>query len=123
MLRITATTEKEQALCPIRNVLAKINGKWQPLIIFSLEDGAQRFSAVKRLLDDITQRVLTENLRNLERDGYIIRHVKNGPPVEVSYELTKLGETLLKVLKPMFQWATISFPAVKQARSVKSPLW
>jgi DNA-binding HxlR family transcriptional regulator len=117
MLRITATTEEDQALCPIRNVLANVNGKWQPLIVFSLEDGPLRFSAIKRTVGDITQRVLTENLRSLERDGYVIRTVNPGPPVEVSYALTQLGTTLLEVLKPLVAWAARSYPAVKRARA------
>jgi DNA-binding HxlR family transcriptional regulator len=117
MLQITAMTKEEQALCPIRNVLANVSGKWQPLIVFSLEDGPLRFSAMKRAIGDITQRVLTENLRSLERDGYVTRTVNSGPPVEVSYALTPLGTTLLEVLKPLVEWAERSYPAVKRARA------
>jgi len=116
MLQITATTDEEQALCPIRNVLANVNGKWQPLIVFALEDGPQRFSTLRRTVGDITQRVLTENLRSLERDGYLTRTVNPGPPVEVSYELSKLGRTLVAALKPLAAWAERSYPAVKKAR-------
>jgi DNA-binding HxlR family transcriptional regulator len=117
MLQITAMTKEEQALCPIRNVLASVSGKWQPLIVFSLENGPLRFSAIKRAIGDITQRVLTENLRSLERDGYVTRTVNSGPPVEVSYALTQLGTTLLEVLKPLVEWAARSYPAVKRARA------
>jgi DNA-binding HxlR family transcriptional regulator len=117
MLQITAMTKEEQALCPIRNVLANVSGKWQPLIVFSLEDGPLRFSAMKRAIGDITQRVLTENLRSLERDGYVTRTVNSGPPVEVSYALTPLGTTLLEVLKPLVERAERSYPAVKRARA------
>jgi DNA-binding HxlR family transcriptional regulator len=117
MLQITAMTKEEQALCPIRNVLASVSGKWQPLIVFSLENGPLRFSGIKRAIGDITQRVLTENLRSLERDGYVTRTVNSGPPVEVSYALTQLGTTLLEVLKPLVEWAARSYPAVKRARA------
>lgn len=116
MLQITVTNDDEKALCPIRNVLAKINGKWQPLIVLSLEDGSLRFSGVKRAIGDVTQRVLTENLRSLERDGYLNRTVRPGPPVEVYYELTPLGFSLLEVLKPLVIWAGKSFPEVMAAR-------
>jgi len=61
--------------------------------------------------------VLTENLRSLERDGYLTRAVKPGPPVEVSYELNELGETLVEALKPLEAWAARSYPAVKKARA------
>ena len=117
MLQVTATTVEDQVLCPIRNVLANVNGKWQPLIVFALEDGPLRFSALKRTVGDITQRVLTENLRSLERDGYLTRTVNPGPPVEVSYELSELGKTLVDALKPLAAWAARSYPAVKKARA------
>ncbi len=116
MLPITVSNEKEKSLCPIRNVLANISGKWQILILLSLEDGSLRFSAVKRAVGDITQRVLTENLRSLERDGYLTRTVKPGPPIEVSYELTRLGNSLIPVLKPLVAWASDNFKAVTTAR-------
>ena len=118
MLEITAMTPDAQAQCPIRNVLANINGKWQPLILLSLEDGPLRFSAVKRAIGDITQRVQTQNLRSLERDGYITRTVSAGPPLAVFYELTPLGVSLLAVLKPLVTWAGESYPAVQAARAV-----
>lgn len=117
MLNVTARTEEEREACPIRNVLARINGKWQILILLALEDGSLRFAAIKRVVGDITQRVLTENLRSLERDGYLTRTVKPGPPVQVSYELTELGRSLLGVLKPLVLWAGDNAPTVVEARS------
>jgi DNA-binding HxlR family transcriptional regulator len=117
MLQITVTTDEESGLCPIRNVLARITGKWQSLILLSLEDGALRFSEVKRTVGDITQRVLTQNLRSLERDGFLTRTVKPGPPVEVSYELTSRGVTLVNVMKPLVLWAEDIFASVKNSRA------
>lgn len=105
MLKVTALTKEEVDGCPIRQVLSQVTGKWQMLIILALEDGALRFGAVKRTIGDVTQRVLTENLRKLERDGYITRSVFAGPPVAVSYELTELGHELLGHIKPMVIWA------------------
>lgn len=116
MFPITATTDEEKALCPIRNVLANINGKWQPLILLSLEDGPQRFAAIKRLVGDITQRVLTENLRSLQRDGYLTRTVFPGPPLAVEYELTELGFSLVGAMRPLLDWASSHYPAVREAR-------
>ncbi len=116
MFPITATTDEEKALCPIRNVLANVNGKWQPLILLSLEDGPQRFAAVKRLVGDITQRVLTENLRSLQRDGYLTRTVLPGPPLAVVYELTELGFSLVGAMRPLLDWASENYLAVKAAR-------
>ena len=116
MLPVTVSTEQAGKTCPIRNVLAKVTGKWQMLIILSLEDGALRFGELKRTVGDITQRVLTENLRSLERDGYLTRTVNPGPPIAVSYELTDLGRQLITVMKPMVIFAAESFQQVMASR-------
>ena len=117
MLQITVTSEDESGLCPVRNVLAPVTGKWSSLILLSLEDGPLRFSVVKRTIGDITQRVLTENLRALERDTYVTRTVLPGPPVEVHYELTPMGASLVERLKPLVMWATDHYGTVISARS------
>ena len=117
MLPVTANNKSEAALCPIRNVLAYINGKWQVLILLSLEDGPLRFGALKRTVGDITQRVLTENLRSLERDGYLSRTVDGGPPVAVSYALTPMGQSLVEQLKSLVDWACESFKQVTKSRA------
>ena len=116
MLPVTVLTEEDSKLCPVRNVLAKVTGKWQTLIILALEDGASRFGELKRTIGDISQRVLTENLRSLERDGYLTRTVDPGPPVAVSYALTSLGRELLVASKHMVSFAEESFPKVLAAR-------
>ena len=94
MLPVTALSKDQAEDCPIRQVLSQVTGKWQMLIVLVLEDGALRFGALRRTIGDVTQRVLTENLRKLERDGYITRSVDPGPPVAVSYALTPLGQEL-----------------------------
>ncbi len=118
MLQITVTADDDSGLCPVRNVLARVSGKWQSLILLSLEDGPQRFNQIKRLVGDITQRVLTENLRSLERDGYVTRQVHPGPPVAVSYQLTALGEEFLEFWKPLVIWAGRKFDQVTASRAV-----
>lgn len=116
MLPITALTPDAQLMCPIRSVLSVVFGRWRPLIILALEDGPMRFSAIKRTIGDVTQRVLTESLRALERDGHLTRHVKAGPPIEVSYALTDRGRALLERLRPLVLWAGEEMDAVKTAR-------
>jgi len=116
MLPVTVTTSSEALLCPIRTVLSKVTGKWQMLVLLSLEDGSLRFGQLKRTIGDITQRVLTENLRGLERDGYLIRTVVDGPPIAVFYELTPLGLALVKILKTLVLWADESLERVKISR-------
>lgn len=116
MLPITVTNDIELAACPIRNVVVPLTGKWRPLILFSLEDGPQRFSAIKRLIGDITQRVLTENLRQLERDGYLSRTIIERKTIEVHYELTQWGVDALTFLTPLVGWAVEHCDAVKTSR-------
>lgn len=117
MLPITVTDKIEAARCPIRNVMANVTGKWQILILLSLEDGALRFGQVKRTVGDITQRVLTENLRGLEREGYLTRTVFPGPPVAVSYELTDIGSQMVGHLKTLVFWANDISTSIKQNRA------
>ena len=116
MLKITVTTDADSGLCPVRNILSTVMGKWSSLILLSLEDGPLRFSAIKRTVGDITQRVLTENLRALERDGHVTRRVISGPPVEVHYELTSMGTELVTRFVPLVLWAEEHFAAVQSAR-------
>ena len=118
MLKITVATAEDSGLCPVRTVLAQVTGKWASLVLLSLEDGPQRFSAIKRLIGDITQRVLTENLRTLERDGYVTRTVSPGPPVAVSYALTPMGEELVALIRPLVLWAEQRFQTIVRQRAI-----
>lgn len=118
MLQVTALTKEDADLCPIRQVLSKVTGKWQILIILALEDGALRFGELKRTLGDVTQRVLTENLRSLERDGYLTRTVDPGPPVAVHYELTDRGGELLLLFQSLTKWAAHNHDAVCKSREI-----
>lgn len=118
MLNVTASTKSEVESCPVRQVLSKVTGKWQVLIVLALEDGTLRFGELKRTVGDITQRVLTENLRSLERDGYLTRDVYPGPPVAVRYTLTDIGQELLPLLKDLTQWAAGRHVDVEKSRAV-----
>lgn len=118
MLNVTASTKSEVESCPVRQVLSKVTGKWQVLIVLALEDGTLRFGELKRTVGDITQRVLTENLRSLERDGYLTRDVYPGPPVAVRYTLTDIGQELLPLLKDLTLWAAGRHVDVEKSRAV-----
>ena len=85
-------------------------------MVLALEDGPLRFGALKRTIGDITQGVLTDNLRSLQKDGYITRTVDPGPPIAVSYALTSVGEELVALLKPLVLWANDNMEGVKGAR-------
>jgi DNA-binding HxlR family transcriptional regulator len=117
LLPITVTNKLEAARCPIRSVLSRATGKWQMLILLALQDGSLRFGQIRSTLGDITQRVLTENLRSLERDGYLTRTVDPGPPVAVHYELTELGQSYVSALEPLALWAAGHCDIVNTARA------
>lgn len=116
MVKVTAVTKDQVDNCPVRQVLSQVTGKWQMLIVLALSEGPLRFGALKRTIGEITQRVLTENLRRLERDGHLLRHVNPGPPVAVTYSLTNRGQDLVTHLVPLVLWASKEFPAVMESR-------
>ncbi len=117
MIPITCNDKEESDACPIRSVLSNVMGKWRLIIMLALEDGALRFGEVKRAIGDVTQRVLTENLRGLERDGYLTRTVLPGPPLAVSYELTDRGRELVDHFKPLVYWARDNMDDIKNTRA------
>jgi DNA-binding HxlR family transcriptional regulator len=84
--------------------LAVIGGRWKVLILYHLFDGVKRFSELERALPGVTQKMLTQQLRELERDGVVRRTVYPQVPPKVEYALTPLGETLKPVVKAMCQW-------------------
>lgn len=116
MLPIGVANKSEASNCSIRSVLSNVTGKWRMIIILALEDEPKRFGDLKRCIGDVTQSVLTDNLRGLQRDGYITRSVEPGPPIAVSYELTPLGRTLLEMLKPLVFWSHEQMEEVRRQR-------
>ena len=91
--------------CPAEATLAVINGTWKVPILFHLATGTKRFSALGRDLPGISQKVLTQQLREMERDGIVARKVYAQVPPKVEYSLTPLGETLRPVIGVMHDWA------------------
>ena len=104
------------ARCPVREVLDQIGDKWSTLLLITLADGPQRFGAIKRMVPDISQRMLTQTLRDLQRDGLIDRRVFPTTPPSVEYRLTELGRSLLVPLAGLIDWADAHFAAVRKAR-------
>lgn len=116
MLRVTATTPQEAESCPVRDVLDRIGDKWSLLILCALADGKLRFMDIKRAIGDVSQRMLTQTLRHLERDGYITRRVYLSVPPRVEYELSDLGRSLLVPLQQLIAWAETHHPEIAAAR-------
>lgn len=90
--------------CPIEGAMDIIGGKWKPSILFRLSTGTKRFGELQRLLNKITQRTLTQQLRDLERDGMISRQIFPEVPPRVEYSLTERGRSLEPVLALLFDW-------------------
>ena len=125
MPTMTAAQRREQervafdaflADCPSRLVLDRISDKWVTLVIASLADGPRRFSEVSRQLAGVSQKMLTQTLRTLERDGLVSRTVTPSVPVRVDYELTALGHSLLEPIKHLKAWAEDHVPEVREAQ-------
>lgn len=109
--------EYDPEICPVRHVLKGIADKWTILILAALKADQQRFSQIKRLVPDVSQRMLAQTLRKLERDGYVIREVTPSIPPRVDYELTGLGRSLVEQLAPLARWADEHRAAVGRARA------
>jgi DNA-binding HxlR family transcriptional regulator len=90
--------------CPIEVTLDVIGGKWKGTVLHRLLEGTVRFNELRRVIPKITQRTLTTQLRELERDGVIHRRVYPEVPPRVEYRLTKFGRTLAPLLTLMEQW-------------------
>ncbi len=104
------------SLCPVRSILAKIGDKWSILIVHDLRKGRQRFSEIRRALPDISQRMLTQTLRKLEREGLVLRIVTPCVPPRVDYELTALGQSLLGPLDQLSGWAATHKRQIEKSR-------
>ncbi|UOO92486.1 MULTISPECIES: winged helix-turn-helix transcriptional regulator [Vitreoscilla] len=96
--------EAQAATCPVHVTLDVIGGKWKVLILYHLCQGTQRFNELRRLLPDITQRMLTLQLRELEQAGIVHREVYPQVPPKVEYSLTEFGKTLMPVIQVMHDW-------------------
>lgn len=92
--------------CPVAATLAVLGGKWTPLILLHLRDRPRRFNALRRLLPDVTQRMLTLQLRALEGHGVVARTVFETVPPQVEYRLTERGLTLAPIIEAMEAWGT-----------------
>jgi DNA-binding HxlR family transcriptional regulator len=104
------------AACPTRQVLATIGDKWSGLLVNALADGPRRHGELRTRIAGASQKMLTQTLRTLERDGLVSRTVTPTVPVRVDYELTDLGRTLLPVLRALKDWSETHFPQIKAAR-------
>ncbi|WP_327588049.1 helix-turn-helix transcriptional regulator [Nonomuraea sp. NBC_00507] len=104
------------ATCPARQLLDRISDKWVSLLLTALAGGPQRYSSLSRTIAGVSQKMLTQTLRTLERDGLISRSVTPSVPVRVDYALTPLGISLLPVMQAIKDWAETHIEQVAAAR-------
>jgi DNA-binding HxlR family transcriptional regulator len=100
----------------VREVLNRVGDKWSVLVIVLLGEGSKRFNELKRMIDGISQRMLTLTLRGLERDGLVKRTVHPTVPPRVEYALTALGRTLLDPVTEIAKWAQLHRHEIQRAR-------
>jgi DNA-binding HxlR family transcriptional regulator len=105
------------AECPSRQVLDAISDKWVTLVLTALADGPQRYGALSRRIAGVSQKMLTQTLRQLERDGLLTRTITAAVPVRVDYELTGLGETMLPVVAAIKEWSEAHIEQIHAARA------
>lgn len=104
------------AQCPTRQVLDRIGDKWAVLILIMLERETLRFNELRRRIENISQKMLSQTLKSLERDGLVRREVFPTVPVTVEYSLTDLGRTLAATVQALTFWAESHIGAVQEAQ-------
>ena len=102
--------------CPHRLLLDQITDKWSVLILAALDAGPMRFNAIRRRLNGITQKALTQSLRRLERNGIVARRVVPFSPVAVEYRIAPLGRTLQPPFLALYAWTVANLADVERAR-------
>lgn len=125
MATLSASQRRQQAKrdydafmaeCPTRQLLDSVSDKWVGLVLCALGEGSKRHSELARRIAGVSQKMLTQTLRTLERDGLITRTVTPSVPVRVDYELTPLGRTLVPVMLGIKDWAEARMDEVNSAR-------
>jgi len=102
--------------CPVRGVLDKVSDKWSMLLVMTLASGPRRFNQLRREVPDISQKMLTQTLRDLQRDGMVARRVFDTKPPSVEYRLTPLGESIIVPFGHLIEWANANHPRIGEAR-------
>jgi DNA-binding HxlR family transcriptional regulator len=111
------TENLEERVCPIEENVKIFGGKWKASILFHLSEGQCRFNELRRRIPAITQRMLTQQLRELERDGLVIREQFNEIPPRVEYSLSKVGLSLEPIFLAIEQWGKLHSEGIEAARA------
>lgn len=103
--------------CESRQALELISDKWTALVVYALVDGPRRHGELRRTIDGISQKMLTQTLRRMEAEGLVEREVLDRVPPHVEYSLTPLGRTLEQPLVAICEWAMAHLPELREARA------
>ncbi|WP_062982943.1 winged helix-turn-helix transcriptional regulator [Nocardia anaemiae] len=106
------------AKCPTRQVLDHVAGKWTVLIVDALAEGTMRYTDLHRRIEGISQKMLTQTLRQLETDGFVTRTVHPTVPPRVDYDLTDLGHSLRTPITALRDWIEVNIIRIEAARRV-----
>ncbi len=104
------------AACPTRQVINSIGDRWSLLVLYALEGGTLRFQQLRRVVDGVSQKMLTQTLRGLERDGLVRREIFASVPPRVEYSLTPLGTSLSGIIAAVRAWAYDNMDEIDAAR-------
>jgi DNA-binding HxlR family transcriptional regulator len=103
--------------CPARNIMEHVVSRWGVLVLLALLDGTMRFSALRRRIGGVSEKMLAQTLQTLERDGLVRREAKPVIPPHVEYSLSPLGEQAARLVRPLAIWANDSVAQVTEARA------
>ena len=117
-----SATECKAILNSIADALYVIGGKWKLRIIVALKDGNKRFNELHRVIEGISAKVLSTELKDLELNGFVSRNVFTGTPVIVEYELSQYAETLNEVLQALSEWGAMHRQSVRRSMKNGKPV-
>ncbi|WP_332262397.1 winged helix-turn-helix transcriptional regulator [Paenibacillus sp. GSMTC-2017] len=104
MNELLITTDCSRVICPVEYAFDLIGGKWKGVLLYHLIDGTKRFNEFRKIYPNISQRILTLQLRDLEEAGIVHREVYKQVPPKVEYSLTEFGKTLIPIILMMRDW-------------------
>lgn len=112
----TSTPNIYKLICPSRQLLSRIGDKWSVMVLLELVEEPKRFGYLKRTCEGVSQKMLTQTLRQLEMDGLLTRIVIQEKPLQVQYSLTTLGLDLTIHLRPLVDWVHNNFQSINESK-------
>ena len=107
--------------CGLEIALEMVGGKWKPIVLWNLAPGARRFGELRRLVTGISEKMLIQQLREMQRDGIVAREDFREVPPRVEYSLTAFGVSLKEALRPLCEWGAEHLGRIEETRSKVDP--